>query len=131
MVESACGSTSNLTTSDEFRQQLFYPCLDRMVDEPTHRFSGLGEALMSGIHACNPTTETFLSEEAFKSLASHYKIQLKPEELLVAKSFINRRMEKETVRDTSTVFQLLDEDVSHPEGSLPSCPDDSSKQLQL
>uniref|UniRef100_A0A8D0AYQ8 Zinc finger MYM-type protein 1 n=1 Tax=Sander lucioperca TaxID=283035 RepID=A0A8D0AYQ8_SANLU len=86
VVESACGSTSNLTTSDEFRQQLFYPCLDRMVEELTHRFSGLGEALMSGIHACNPTTETFLSEEALKSLASHYKIQLKPEELLVAKN---------------------------------------------
>ncbi|XP_077100036.1 zinc finger MYM-type protein 1-like [Siphateles boraxobius] len=111
VVESACGSTSNLTTSDEFKQQLFYPCLDRMVEELTRRFSGLGEALMSGIHACNPTTETFLSEEALKSLASHYKIQLKPEELLVAKSFINRRMEKETVPDTSTVFQLLDEDM--------------------
>lgn len=82
-----------------------------MVELLTHRFSGLGEALMSGIHACNPTTETFLSEEALKSLASHYKIQLKPEELLVAKSFINRRMEKETVPDTSTVFQLLDEDM--------------------
>ena len=68
---------------------------------------------MSGIHACNPTTETFLSEEALKSLASVkiHKIQLKPEELLVAKSFINRRMEKETVPDTSTVFQLLDEDM--------------------
>lgn len=91
LVESACGSTSNLTST------FFYPCLDKMVEELTHRFSGLGEALMSGIHACNPTSETFLSEEALKRLASHYKIQLKPEELLVAKSFINRRMEKESL----------------------------------
>lgn len=54
-----------------------------MVEELTHRCSGVGEELISGIQACNPTTETFLSEEALKSLAAHFRIQLKPEELLV------------------------------------------------
>lgn len=67
----------------------------------------MGEELLSGIQACNSSTETFLSEEGLKSLATHYRIQLKPEEILVAKSFIKRRMEKETV----TVFQMLDEDM--------------------
>ncbi len=33
VVESACGSTSCLSNSDDFRHQLFYPCLDRIVEE--------------------------------------------------------------------------------------------------
>ncbi len=32
VVESACGSTPCLSNSDDFRHQLFYPCLDRMVE---------------------------------------------------------------------------------------------------
>ncbi len=53
VVESACGSTSKLATSD-FRNQLFYPCLDRMIQELTSRFSDVGEELMSGIHCLRP-----------------------------------------------------------------------------
>ncbi len=82
-----------------------------MVEELTNRFSGVGEKLMLGIQACNPSTETFLSEEALQSLATHYKIQLKPEELLVAKSFLKKKMENEIVPDTATVFQILDADM--------------------
>ncbi|KAJ4925869.1 hypothetical protein JOQ06_008055 [Pogonophryne albipinna] len=111
VVESACGATSNPTTPGEFRGQLYYPCLDRMIQELNHRFSDVGEELMSGIQACNPTTATFLSEDALKSLATHYKIQLKSEELLVAKHFFKRRLEKEKVPDIATVFQMLDSDM--------------------
>lgn len=82
-----------------------------MIQELTHRFSVVGEELMSGIQACNPNSSTFLSEDALKCLALHYKIQLKPEELFVAKNFIMRRMEKEEVPDTATVFKLLDGDM--------------------
>ncbi|KAM3610073.1 uncharacterized protein V6R79_024870 [Siganus canaliculatus] len=64
VVESACGSTSNPATSDDFRHQRFYPCLDRIIQELSHRFSDVGEELMSGIQACNPNTSTFLSEGA-------------------------------------------------------------------
>ncbi len=111
VVESACGSASNQTTSDDFRHQLFYPCLNRTIQELTHHFSDVGEELMLGIQAGNPTTASFLSEDALKSLAAHYNIPLKPEELLVAKNFIKRRLEKEQVPDTATVFKLLDGDM--------------------
>lgn len=111
VVESACGSVSNPTTSDDFKRQLFYPCLDRMVEELTRRFSDVGEELMSGIQACNPTSQSFFSEEALRPLATHYKINLEPAELLVARNFIQRRMEKEAVPDTITVFKLLDQDM--------------------
>ncbi|KAI4817225.1 hypothetical protein KUCAC02_009501 [Chaenocephalus aceratus] len=111
VVESACGATSNPTTPGDFRGQLYYPCLDRMIQELTHRCSDVGEELMSGIQACNSTTATFLAEDALKSLASHYKIQLKSEELLVAKHFFKRRLEKEKVPDIATVFQIIDSDM--------------------
>nr|XP_054606904.1 zinc finger MYM-type protein 1-like [Nothobranchius furzeri] len=124
VVESACGATSILTTPDEFRRQLLYPCLDRMIQELTHRFSDLGEELMSGIQACNPTTSTFLSEEALKGLANHYGIKLMQEELLVAKHVVKKWLEKErdkTTPDTATeenqrldiatVFRILDREM--------------------
>lgn len=73
---------------------------------------------MTGIEAFNPTTEILLSQEGLKRLATHYKIQLKPE-LLVAKSVIKRRMEKNKLGH-----------VSNPEGCLLRGSDDSSQQLQ-
>lgn len=95
-----------------------------MIQELTHRFSDVGEDLMSGIQACNTTSETFLSEDALHSLASHYNMELKPEELLVARNFIKRKLEKEKGKqvcdaatekekapDIATVFHMLDQDM--------------------
>lgn len=122
MVESACGATSDPITSGDFRHHLlFHPCLDRMLQELTHCFSDVGEELMSGIQACNPTSPTFLSEDALQNLATHDKIPLKPEELMVARNFIKRKLEKvkgkqvssvkEKDPDVATVFHMLDEDM--------------------
>lgn len=110
-MESACGSNSNLTTSDDFRHQLFFiRAWAGWQRSLPIGFQVWEKKLVSGIQVCKPTTETGLSEEALKSLATHYRIQLKAEELL-DKSFIKRRMEKETVPDPATVFQMLDEDA--------------------
>lgn len=67
-----------------------------MVEKLTDQFSGVGEELMSGMQACNTTTETFFSEEVLKSLATHYRIQLKSEEPGGGKGFTRRSMKKET-----------------------------------
>ncbi|KAK0141852.1 Zinc finger MYM-type protein 1 [Merluccius polli] len=111
VVDSACGSTSSMTSADDFKCQLFYPCLDRMLEELTCRFSSVGEEIMSGIQACNPASEIFLSEDSLKNLAGHYKIELRPEEVLVATTFIRRKMETQTIPDTASVFQMLDADM--------------------
>lgn len=111
VVESACGSTSNMTSSNDFKCQLFYPCLDRMLEELTRRFSSVGEEIMAGIQACHPTSESFLSEDSLKNLAQHYKIELRSEEVLVATTFIRRKMETQTIPDTASVFQMLDADM--------------------
>uniref|UniRef100_A0A8C6SSN1 HAT C-terminal dimerisation domain-containing protein n=1 Tax=Neogobius melanostomus TaxID=47308 RepID=A0A8C6SSN1_9GOBI len=111
VVQSSCGSSSNPTSSADFRCQIFYPCIDRMLKELAHRFSGVGEQIMSGIEACNPLSESFLAEEKIDIIAKHYKIVLRPEELLVAKHFLKRRMETQSIQDMATVFKLLDVDM--------------------
>ncbi|KAJ8014673.1 hypothetical protein DPEC_G00018100 [Dallia pectoralis] len=59
-------------------------CHTRMVSE-------LG--LLKGIQACSPKSENFLSESYLDELARHYSIDLKPEEVLVAKHFLARKTE--------------------------------------
>ena len=111
LVESVCSQASVMTSPDNFRHHIFYPCLDRMVQELSCRFSSVGEEIMMGIQACNPTSDTFLSEKSLTGIAHHYKLELKPEEVLVAKSFLRRRMEAQVIPDTASVYQLLDSDM--------------------
>lgn len=71
----ACGPNSNPTTSDDFRHQLFYSCLDRMIQELTLWFSDVGKEFMSGIQACSLHSSTInhlLSEHAHECIALHY-----------------------------------------------------------
>lgn len=71
------------------------------------------------IQAYSPTSLSFLSEDPLQNLATHYKIPLKPEELMVAKDFIKRKLEKVKGKhvsgvkdpDIATVFHMLDEDM--------------------
>lgn len=69
VLESSCGATPNLASSAEFRCEIFFPCLDRMLQELADRFSGAGQKIMEGIQACNPSSPTFLSEDALKPIA--------------------------------------------------------------
>lgn len=108
-METSCGSTSDLTTSEHLRQTLFYPCLDRMTQELENRFSSVVADLMKGIQACHPASETFLNEESLVMLATHYKIQLLSEEVLVAKKFMARK--QNTIPDIISVFKLLNADM--------------------
>lgn len=108
VVEVSCGSGSDLQNdSESLMQKLFYPCIDRMITELGNRFSSVGKEIMTGIHACHPTAESFLCVESLQKLAVHYNIQLAQEEVLVAKNFFSRKG-PETIPDIESVFRLLD-----------------------
>lgn len=108
VVEVSCGSSSDLLNdSEHLKQRLFYPCIDRMTNELENRFSSVGREVMIGIQACHPASETFLCMQSLEKLASHYNIQLVPEEVLVAKSFLSRKG-PEAIPDILSVFKLLD-----------------------
>lgn len=76
VMESSCGmrSTSDMSTPENLKQSLFFPCLDRMTQELEDRFSGVEAELVMGIQACHPASEAFLSEESLTPLATHYGI---------------------------------------------------------
>lgn len=78
-----------------------------MLKELSEQFSTVGEDIMAGIQACNPTSPSFLSEDVLKHIANHYKIVLRHRELLVARNFLGEKMEKKDIPDTATVYQIL------------------------
>uniref|UniRef100_A0A667Y0C5 HAT C-terminal dimerisation domain-containing protein n=1 Tax=Myripristis murdjan TaxID=586833 RepID=A0A667Y0C5_9TELE len=110
VVETPCGTRPVLSNGDDLRERVFFPVLDRMLEELQKRFSGVGEKILTGIQACHPASEHFLNEEALKHLAQHYSIQIKPEEILVAKCFLDRK-KKDIVPTIQNVFSLLDKDM--------------------
>ncbi|KAK7933493.1 hypothetical protein WMY93_004389 [Mugilogobius chulae] len=111
VCESACGARSEADSSsdsNELKRKLLFPCVDRMLSELEKRFSGISEELLQGIQACCPTSALFLCEPAMKALAAHYHIELKSEEVLIAKNFLRRKMEVVLVKDVISVYNLLD-----------------------
>ena len=56
-----------------------------MICELQRHFSGVNEEVLNGIQACSPTSGHFLSEPHLTALALHYHIELKSEEVIVAK----------------------------------------------
>ena len=86
-------STSNGQREDSndatsLRTNVFYPTIDRMLGEINARFSPQSELVMNGIHACNPSSETFMDMEHLRRFCLHYDIPFSEPEALVIKNFI-------------------------------------------
>lgn len=114
VVESTCGAGSEVSgssESEELKRKLLFPCLDRMISELEKHFSGVNEELLNGIQACSPTSDHFLSEPHLSELALHYHIDLKSEDVMVAKNYLRRKREAGAVQDMLTVYNLLDSDM--------------------
>uniref|UniRef100_A0A8C9XYC6 HAT C-terminal dimerisation domain-containing protein n=1 Tax=Sander lucioperca TaxID=283035 RepID=A0A8C9XYC6_SANLU len=112
VLETTLGSGTELISSETLKNSLLFPCVDRMVSELELRFSSVHSGLLKGIQACNPKSENFLSESNLDELARHYSIDLKTEEVLVAKNFLARKTEAGCPpQDMLAVHNLLDPDM--------------------
>ncbi|KAK0138714.1 Zinc finger MYM-type protein 1 [Merluccius polli] len=109
VVDSSCGVVSDLGNAEKLKTNLYLPCLDRMVAEMDQRFSSLNSQVLKGVQACNPGSDNFLCEEDLRGLADHYNVDLKPEEVLVAKNYLARKRESLPIADMQSVFSLLDQ----------------------
>ena len=70
VVEGSTGSGSDLLNdSESLKQGLFFPCIDRMINELGHRFSTVAGELMDGIQACHPASKSFLDLQSLEKLA--------------------------------------------------------------
>lgn len=110
-VDSTLGTRAPCDTGNQLKHHLLYPCLDRMISELSNRFSGVGEKLMKGIQACNPAADDFLSEESLNLIATHYKIQLCKEEILVVKQFLAKKKKEGATSDMASAYKRIDPDM--------------------
>ncbi|CAK6975896.1 zinc finger MYM-type 1-like [Scomber scombrus] len=112
VLETTAGARTELNNSDPMKRELLFPCVDRMVGELEQRFCSVDAGLLRGIQACSPKSENFLSESHLNELAKHYSIDLKTEEVLVARNFLARKTEAGcSPKDMLTVHNLLDSDM--------------------
>lgn len=108
VVESSCGAVSGLSDAEKLKRNLFLPCLDRMVAEMDQRFSSVNGQILRGVQACKPESDCFLCEEHLRGLADHYSVDLKSEEVLVAKNYLAHKNETLLIKDTQSLYNLLD-----------------------
>lgn len=85
-MQSSCGVRTDVSSVDDLKRKSLFQCLDRIMNELKQR-SSLSYLLM-GIQTCIPASDDILSEQRLAAIADHYKIQLKPEEVLVPKNFL-------------------------------------------
>lgn len=100
---------------------------DTITQSLENTFSGINSKIMSGIQACIPKSENFLSEEYLSEMPTHYHIKLCSEELVVAKKYLSHK----NAPDTQAVYKLLDPHVPFPETDCSGCTNNTSLQLQL
>ncbi|KAK7893681.1 hypothetical protein WMY93_022833 [Mugilogobius chulae] len=94
-----------MTTADQLRQNVYFPCLERMTAELTRRLSGVGEEVMKGIQACHPASADFLNEDSLQPKVNHYKLSFLKDEVVVAKRFFSRKM-AESELSLSAIFKI-------------------------
>ena len=102
-----------------------------MINELGHRLSTLAGELMDGIQACHPASKSFLCLQSLEKLATHYHIQLVPEEVLVAKSFLSRKDPASIPGHPQCLQAPGLYDVPVTEGHLAGGTDYPCQQLQL
>uniref|UniRef100_A0A3P8QGE1 HAT C-terminal dimerisation domain-containing protein n=1 Tax=Astatotilapia calliptera TaxID=8154 RepID=A0A3P8QGE1_ASTCA len=112
VLEATVGSRTELNNSDTLKRELLFPCVDRMVGELDQRFCSVDAGLLKGVQACSPKSENFLSEPHLNELAKHYRLDLKKEEVLVARNFLTRKTEAGCPpKNMLSVYNLLDSDM--------------------
>lgn len=113
VVETTYGAHRRISTdAEQVKTKLLYPCLDRMITELENHFSAVNGALLQGIQACSPVSENFLSEPHLEELAHHYNIDLKTEEVMVARHFLTRKKQAGAApKDMVSLYNLLDSEM--------------------
>lgn len=72
VVMGPTGNRDQLSTSDEFKVNFFYPILDALLAELRSRFAVDTCGIIRGTSALNPKNKTFLQEAVLHGMASHY-----------------------------------------------------------
>ena len=76
VIITSVGSRESQSTSKGFKQQLFFPILDKFLVEMNERFSDSNNLVLKGIGACSQTSSKFISFQEIKPFAQMYDIDI-------------------------------------------------------
>ena len=74
VIYESVGSREEVTTSQEFKQKLYFPVLDVFLAEIERRFDDKNIDIMKAIQACHPDSEAFLCINALQPLIENYAL---------------------------------------------------------
>ena len=74
VIYESVGSREEVTTSQEFKQKLYFPVLDAFLAEIERRFDDKNIDIMKAIQACHPDSEAFLCINALQPLIENYAL---------------------------------------------------------
>ena len=105
-VGSAEQERIRITSEDDLRIKIFYPCIDNMICELKSRFSDNNDILI-GLNYLNPKCDTFLDFEKLKKAGEHYNLDtelLEMEVKLVKKTVRSYELEKNCLINSAIKF---------------------------
>ena len=89
-------------TKSDFKQQFFFPVLDKFLFEMNERFSDSNSVVLKGLAACNPASSVFLSFQQLKPFAQMYAIDitmLETEVRLISHSHAQSTIDAHTINE--------------------------------
>ena len=105
IVLAPTGTRENLSTSQQYKVNLYFPVLDAFLAELGRRFSQENIGIMKAIQAFHPDSEHFLNHTRLEPLALTYNLDF---ELLSMESTLAKRtLEKTDMESVGDVFREL------------------------
>ena len=83
-----------MSSSEEFKRELYFPVVDAFLSELRRRFDDKNMDVMHGIQACNPHSKDFLSLSALMPLAEMYSFDKEVLEVLVKRTLETKELER-------------------------------------
>ncbi len=93
------GTRDNLSTSSEYKINLFYPILDTVLTELKTRFASCNLAIMKSIQSCSPHSKSFLDPNSLKPLIEHYRPSIEKEIEVAKRTLAGKTDQMESIAD--------------------------------
>ncbi len=99
------GSRESLSSSEEYKRELYFPVLDAFLAELRRRFDDKNMDIIRAIQACNPHSKCFLSPSVLRPLVQMYSLD---EEVLEMEAKLAKRtLDTKELECTTDVFLSL------------------------
>ena len=102
LIIESTGARTNLSTSADYKINLYFPILDTVITELKTRFASTNLAIMKSIQACSPHCDSFLDSSCLMPLIEHYRLDsasVEREVQVARRTLASKAGEMETISD--------------------------------